>query len=62
MALCYFEGLACPDMPDQTQQILHEASMDIKLHAKKNIIPQLVFEKLKFKKFCNLICGEHFGL
>ena len=31
-ALCYFGGLACPGMPDQTQQILHDltkASMDI---------------------------------
>ena len=29
---------------------------------KKNIIPEIVFEILKFKKCCNLICGEHFGL
>ena len=29
---------------------------------KINIIPQIVFEILKFKKFCNLICGEHYNL
>ena len=33
LALCYFgEGSACPGMPDQTQQILHDltkVSMDI---------------------------------
>ena len=38
LAPCYFgEHWACPGMPDQTQQILHdltEASMDIQLHAK----------------------------
>ena len=37
-AICYFgEHRACPGMPDQTQQLLHdltEASMDIQLHAK----------------------------
>ena len=26
---------------------------------KKNIIPHIVFEILKFKKSCNLIGGEH---
>ena len=26
------------------------------------IIPHIVFEKLKFKKSCSLIAGEHFGL
>ena len=29
---------------------------------KENIIPQTVFDILKFKKFCNLICGEHFDV
>ena len=29
---------------------------------KTNIIPQIVFEELKFKKYCDLIRGEHFGL
>ena len=29
---------------------------------KMNIMPQIVFEKLKSKKSCNLIDGEHFGL
>ena len=28
---------------------------------KTNIIPQIVFEELKFKKYCDLIGGEHFG-
>ena len=27
-----------------------------------NIVPQIVFEILEFKKPCNLIGGEHFGL
>ena len=27
-----------------------------------NIIPQIVFEKLKLKKACNLIGGDDFGL
>ena len=51
-------------MPDQTQQILHnliKASMDI-YKQKMKIILQIVFEILKFKKFCNLIGREHFGL
>ena len=45
-------------MPDQTQKILQDltkASMDIQLHTKKNIIPQIVFESLK-----TLLCG-HFS-
>ena len=29
---------------------------------KTNIIPQIIFEKLRFKKSCNLIGGQHFGL
>ena len=29
---------------------------------KMNITPQMVFEILKFKKFCNLIGGDYFGL
>ena len=29
---------------------------------KMNFIPQIVFEILKFKKSCNLIGREHFGL
>ena len=29
---------------------------------KMNVIPRTVFEKLKFKKSCNLTDGEHFGL
>ena len=29
---------------------------------KINIIPQLVFETLKFKNSCNRIGGEHFGV
>ena len=29
---------------------------------KMNIIPQIVFKKLKLKKACNLIGGEDFGL
>ena len=29
---------------------------------KMNIVPQIVFEILEFKKPCNLIGGEHFGL
>ena len=52
-------------MPEQTQKILHDlikASMDIWLHEKMNVIPRTVFEKLKFKKSCNLTDGEHFGL
>ena len=50
-------------MSDHTNQILHDltkASMDI--YAKMNIIPQRVLEMLKFKRYCNLIGGEHFGL
>ena len=38
LALCYFgKGSACPGMPDQTQQILHDLtkfSMNIQLFAK----------------------------
>ena len=52
-------------MHDQTQQILHdltEAFMDIQMHAKISIITQIVYLILKFKKCCNLIGGEHFGL
>ena len=29
---------------------------------KINVIPQIVFETLKFKKSCNLIGVEHLGL
>ena len=29
---------------------------------KMNIIPEIIFEKLKFEKSYNLIGGEHFGL
>ena len=29
---------------------------------KMSIIPHIVFEILKFKISCNLICGEYFGL
>ena len=29
---------------------------------KMNITPEIFFEILKFKKFCNLIGGEHFGI
>ena len=52
-------------MPDQTQQILHDltkASMISNYMQKMNIVPQIVFKKLKFKKSCNLIGREHFGL
>ena len=54
---------ARPGMPDQTQQILQDltkAYMDINYMQKMNITPQIVFEILKFKKSCNLICGDHF--
>ena len=52
-------------MPDHTQQILHDltkASMAILLHVKNEIILHMVFKILQFKKSCNLIGGEHFGL
>ena len=53
MALCYFtENWVCIGMPEHAQNFLHDltkASMDIKLHAKKDITPQIVFEILKFK-------------
>ena len=66
LLLCYFgEPWPCPGIPDQTQQILQDltkASMDINYIQKMNIKPPTVFEILKFKKSCNLICGEHFGL
>ena len=29
---------------------------------KMKIIPEIVLEILKFKKSCNLIGGEHFGI
>ena len=52
-------------MPDQTQQLLQDltkASIDINYMQKTNYnIPQIVFE-VKFDKFCNLICGQHFGV
>ena len=63
---CYFgKPWTCPGMPDQTQQILQDLTKLPWISnyiQKKNIIPQIVFEILKFKKSCNLICGEHFGL
>ena len=52
-------------MSDHTQQILHdlnEASMDIQLNAKVNIIPQIVFEILQFEKSGNLIDGGDFAI
>ena len=48
-----------------TQQMLrfNWASMrKISYIEKMKIIPQIVFELLKFKKSCNLIDEEHFGL
>ena len=64
--LLYFgEPCTCPGTPDQTQQILQDltkASMVINYMQKMNIITQIVFEILKFKKSCDLIRGEHFGL
>ena len=62
--LLYFgEPSTCSGIPDQTQQILQgliKSSMDIT--QKTNITPQKVFEILKFKKSCNLICGEHWPI
>ena len=59
LARCYFgEGSACPGVPDQTQLILHDltkAFMISNYLQKMNITPQIVFEKLKFKKSYNLI-------
>ena len=67
LLLCYFgEPWTCSGMPDQTQKILQDltkVSMYILTTCKKkNIIPQIAFKILKFKKSCNLICGDHFGL
>ena len=63
LAICYFgELLACPGMTDQTRHDLTKASMDNELQQKMNFIPHIVFEILKFKKSCNLIGREHFGL
>ena len=62
--LLYFgEPWTCPGMPDQTQQILQsliKSFMDIM--QKMNIVPQKVFEILKFKRSCDLICGEHWAI
>ena len=52
-------------MPDQTQQILHDSTKlpwISNYMQKMNIIAQIVFKILKFKKFSNVIGGEHFGL
>ena len=57
-AIYFGEHWACPGMPDQTQQALHDltkASMDI--YAKNE-----VFEILKLKKSRNRIGRENFGL
>ena len=66
MALCYFtENWVCIGMPEHAQNFLHDltkASMDIKLHAKKDITPQIVFEILKFKNSWNQIGGQHLVL
>ena len=54
-----------PDMPDHTQEKLHDqiaACMDILLNAKASFLPQIVFEILKFKKLSNLIGLEYFQL
>ena len=62
LALCY---LSIPGMPDHTQQIfmiLLKLLWTSNYMQKMNIMPQIVFEILKFKKSCNLIGGEHFGL
>ena len=47
----------------QTQQILHLKLPWISNYMQKiNIILQTVSDILKFKKSCNMICEEHFGL
>ena len=51
---CYFGGCCtCPDMPNQTQQILHdltEVSMDIWLHAKNEHYSLNSFWDIKIQK------------
>ena len=51
LAICYFgEHLACPGMPDQTQQILHDltkAFMDVWLHAKNELYTSNSFWDIK---------------
>ena len=54
-----------PDMPDHTQEKLHDqiaASMDIYYMQKANFLPQIVFVILKFKKLSNPIGLEYFQL
>ena len=51
-----------PDMPEQTQEAIHVASMDFLLHQKASFQPQTVFEISKIKNLCNLIGPEHFQL
>ena len=63
--LLFQSTMDMPGMPDHTEQKLHDqivASMDILLHAKSKLLPQIVFEILKFKKLYNLIGQEHFQL
>ena len=52
-------------MLDQIYQILHDLlklQWISKYMQKMNIIAEIVFEKLKFKKSCYMIGGEDFGL
>ena len=48
--LSFWESSSCPDMPEQTQKILHDlikASMDIWLHAKNERYTSNSFWEIK---------------